>query len=947
MKKQSILLSTILCCVGIAFVQMTQPSKIQKAFDKPDEAIEFEVQMTKDPALGYVPRERLLKAFNQMKAMQAKKTRSAIPGVVWTERGPNNIGGRTRTIMIDPNDATKKTLWAGSVGGGLWKTTDITQTTPTWVNNNDFLDNLAISSMAYDPTNTQKFFCGTGEGRGNSDGIRGFGVWMSADGGSTWNPITSTFANEDFYYCQKVMVTSVGTVLVATKTGIWRTAAPVTTASTFTKVSSGTDFYSDIEISSPGGTIYASSGRFFTNNGEFYRSTDDGLTWNSSADFLAKAGTVRRVDIACKGDTVYAVCQSGSGNGASDFLYSTNGGVNWTSKNLPNDDDPGVGSEFTRSQAWYDFSLEVDPNNANKVWIGGIDVFSTADNGTTWSQITHWYAGFGYQFVHADQHVAMFEPGNSNVLYLANDGGIFRSSNASVAVPTFVEKNTGSAGNKGYNVTQFYACATPNISGSNYFLAGAQDNGSQQFTSPGMNSTVDVNGGDGCYCFVDQTNSNNQLVTYVRNYVSGSTDGGVSFSDLGGDGTGLFVNPMDLADGDNRLYSSKDADEIYRWDDVFSGATITTLFVNLNGSKASHVKVSPNNPHTVYIGTIDGGIYKITNAHIGSSPTITSMNSPWATGNVSCIDVWKSANGLDDSLVATMSNYGVSNSVIFTSNGTAATPTWTNLDNATLPDMPIRWAVFNPLNKLQVLLATELGIWSTNSLNGTSTAWAPTNTGLANVKVNMIRVRRTDNRFVAATHGRGLFTSNILAPLPVLWGEVSALAINNEKVDIHWATQIEQNTDYFTIERSLDGVHFNELAKQKAASYSEVESNYVYQDEKPNGGINYYRIKQVDQDGKVLYSKIVTANILSSQLTLQVYPNPASDQVSLHINGLVAKPIHYTVYNYAGKAVISGQADNNLSSMRLTLNTSFLSTGMYYLELTNGTNKITQSLSIQ
>ena len=45
--------------------------------------------------------------------------------LIWQERGPNNFGGRTRTIMIDPNDPSGKTVWAGSVGGGLWKTTNI------------------------------------------------------------------------------------------------------------------------------------------------------------------------------------------------------------------------------------------------------------------------------------------------------------------------------------------------------------------------------------------------------------------------------------------------------------------------------------------------------------------------------------------------------------------------------------------------------------------------------------------------------------------------------------------------------------------------------------------------------------------------------------------------------------------------------------------------------
>lgn len=947
MKKNAILSISIFILLGISFSIISNKEIKKLSFDKPDESIAYENEITKDVRLGIVPRERLLIALQQLKTMQAKKTRGAISGITWQERGPNNIGGRTRTIMVDPNDATKKTVWAGSVGGGLWKTTDITASTPLWTNNNDFMDNLAISSMDYDPSNVQKMYCATGEGRGNGDAIRGLGVWISTNGGTTWNSITSTANNSDFYYCQKLVVTSVGTVLVATSTGIWRTTAPVTTASTFVKVSAGTDFYGDIEIASAGGTIYASSGKGTTTNGQFYTSANDGLTWTSSADFATKAGTVRRVDIACNGSSVYAVCQSGTGNGASSFLYSANSGVTWTVKTLPTDADPGVTPEFTRTQAWYDFALAVDPNNANKVWIGGIDMFKSTNNGGTWSQQSHWYAGFGFQYIHSDQHVAIFEPGNSSVLYIGNDGGIFRSGNASVSSPTFDEKNTGATGNKGYNVTQFYSCATANTTGSNYFLAGAQDNGSQQFSTVGMNSTIDVNGGDGCFCFVDQTNSNKQIVTYVYNNVSTSTDGGANFNSLSSDNTGSFVNPMDLANGSNILYSGRGANELLRWTNVFATPTKTILSIAINGDAVRHVKVSPNNANTVYVGTTGGGIYKIVNANVGSSPTITSLNSPWASGSVSCIEVWKSTSGLDDSIIATMTNYGVTNSVVMTANGTAATPTWTSLDNATLPDMPIRWAVFNPSNNDQLFIATELGVWSTDNINGASTAWAPTNTGLANVRVDMIKVRAADKRLVAATHGRGLFSSNIVTVLPIVWGDVSALAIDNKQIDIHWSTEMEKNCDHFDVEKSIDGIHFEKINSVKGAGDSEEKNEYAITDFVPVDGINYYRIKQVDVNGKSNYSIIVHAQIASSVLAANLYPMPAKDFVNVHLEGLEIGKLHYSIYQASGKMITQQTVNNNLKSLHFTIPTSSFAKGLYYVQFINGNQQMTRKIVIE
>ena len=75
--------------------------------------------------------------------------------------------------------------------------------------------------------------------------------------------------------------------------------------------------------------------------------------------------------------------------------------------------------------------------------------------------------------------------------------------------------------------------------------------------------------------------------------------------------------------------------------------------------------------------------------------------------------------------------------------------------------MPVRWTMFDPRNSDWALIATELGVWSTNDLNGASTDWDPTNSGLANVRVDMLQYRSSDNTIAAATHGRGLFTATI------------------------------------------------------------------------------------------------------------------------------------------------------------------------------------------
>ena len=154
-------------------------------YDRPDLARQQDFLWTLDPALGYPPRERLLEAQRIVEEYKSDPSRYA-PGdalLPWEERGPNNVGGRTRALMWDPNTTNK--VWAAGVGGGLWYNNDITTPGTSWNNVDDFWTNIAISCIAFDPSNTQVFYVGTGEGWYNADALQGLGVWKTTDGGST------------------------------------------------------------------------------------------------------------------------------------------------------------------------------------------------------------------------------------------------------------------------------------------------------------------------------------------------------------------------------------------------------------------------------------------------------------------------------------------------------------------------------------------------------------------------------------------------------------------------------------------------------------------------------------------------------------------------------------------------------------------------------------------
>ena len=728
--------------------------------DGMDKAMALEFELTKDPYLNTVPRERLLVAenFRRQKLSYAARTTTAVPGINWSERGPNNVGGRTRAIMYDLNDAGNgyKKVYAGSVGGGLWVTNDITAGTPAWTRIDDFMGNMAISTLAQDPSNTQNIYAGTGEGWYNLDAIRGMGIWKSSDGGSSWSQLSST-NNSTFHYVQKIVITSTGVILAATRNGGVQRSTDG--GSSWTKVlgagtGGGSDnSAADIEIGTDG-NIYCSIGIYSTDG--IYRSTNGGINW---ARIYTSAVDEERIELACAPtdqDIMYALLQDNNAPnslGIKKVMSTTDATAatpTWNTIASPGWCDQGVNrTDFTRGQAWYDFIAVVDPSNENTLFIGGVDIMKSTDAGTTWSQITRWstFGDCDGANIHADNHAIVFKPGSTTEFLAGNDGGLYRTTDAGVS---FTSRVTG------YNVTQYYACAIhPTL--TNYFLAGAQDNGTQKFSSAGINATTNASGGDGGFCHIDQNNSNLQITSYVFKNFYVSTDGGASFfaRSFGGNGTTTpFINPSDYDDNSNILYAGNVNGSYFRWNDAGTGGSNTdnVTVTNFGTAGVRHVAVSPLASNRVYFGLSNGSVVRVDNANSGNALSGTVIKT--GTGSVSCIAI-DGAN--EDHMLVTYSNFGVT-SVYESLNATQASPTWTAVEG-NLPDMPVRWAMFDPRNSDWALIATDLGVWSTDNINGPSTDWDPTNSGLANVRVDMLQYRASDRTIAAATHGRGLFTA--------------------------------------------------------------------------------------------------------------------------------------------------------------------------------------------
>lgn len=742
-----------------------------------EDAIRQEVELTKSPYTGKVPKDQLLVAENYATQRRSEKRNSnnqrSIQGINWMERGPTNIGGRTRALLFDLNDLALKKIYAGAVDGGLWRCNDITAAAPTWNKVNDQFDNLSVTSIAQQKTNPAKMYFGTGEGWFNVDAVQGLGIWRSADNGATWQHLPST-TDGNFNSVQKVVVTDNGYVYAATTPGgIMRSKND---GLTWENVLSGGPG-ADLEIAADG-RLWASIG-IFSAGSVWVSSTGDAGSWSNKTPSNPATSGMQRIEIATapsNANILYILGHDGNSNDCNNIWMTIDGGTTWTPRVAPLvTDQVPTAPNFTRGQAWYDLIAAVDPNNPLTLIIGGVDLHKSIDGGLHWIHLTKWYDSLlgaypALPVVHADQHAVVYRPSSSDQVIFGNDGGIFYSNNitaalSDVTVANFVTRNNG------YNVTQFYAVAV-HPSNPNYFLAGAQDNGSQQFNGgPGAVATTEASGGDGAFCHIDQNDPAYQITSYVYNNYYLSTDGGSTFnSTISNSSNGTFVNPTALDNSSHILYAdyttvSTRVGGQYAWWDTHGSATQTAVTVtNFANASVTHVAVSPSVANRIYFGLNNGRVVYVDGANT-SSATVAGTIIKTGVGSVSGISI-DPANEMH--MLVTYSNYDVQ-SVFETIDGGE---NWTSVEG-NLPNMPVRWVVFNPSNTDQAFIATEVGVWSTDDIDGDNTQWNPTNGGLANCRVDMLKI--SGNQMAAATHGRGLFTTLLNS------GTVNAPMVNFEK----------------------------------------------------------------------------------------------------------------------------------------------------------------------
>ncbi|MBN4051534.1 hypothetical protein JYU16_01845, partial [bacterium AH-315-M05] len=138
-------------------------------------------------------------------------------------------------------------------------------------------------------------------------------------------------------------------------------------------------------------------------------------------------------------------------------------------------------------------------------------------------------------------------------------------------------------------------------------------------------------------------------------------------------------------------------------------------------------------------------------------------------------------------------------------------------------------------------------------------------------------------------------------PLPIDLLSFDA-KLNDDKVDLFWATASETNNDYFTIQRSVDGVDFENVTYVAGAGNSSHRLYYTAIDNDPYYGVSYYRLKQTDYDGKYEYSKVIAINyLLNEDYNIAVYPNPSDGSFYVNIKGNKDDEVLVVVIDVLGK----------------------------------------------
>jgi len=879
---------------------------------------------------GVYDRQARVDAFEQSKADLARGawTSDKVSGSkfpvfadAWTNIGPANYGGMTKSLAFDPTN--NNVIYAGAVAGGVWKTQNAGA---SWTPLTDLvIPDLSVGSIAVDPSSPNNIYVGSGDPSEASDALAGTGLYKSADGGLTWKKIGATKLTGTI---SKVLVHPGNSNIVLASSyadGINNSNNAVFRSTdggtTFTKVfpANATTYANGVIWDIAAGDVVSGSQTFYFVEGNnvsgnqaecgIYKSLDDGATWVKIANGgLPSGSTIGKAALAIPQNEktkIYCLMADPSGdiNGNSNLpglWKSTDAGFSFTQvKTVPS----SLFNATSGPQGWYDLYLGITPSTTTNdtLYIGGIEAYYSYNSGASWTAYSSYQLNNG---PHVDNQSIAVDPINSRNVFIGTDGGVYRSTNAGI---DWSYRSTGMETMRFYHI---------GLDAKDHLktYGGAQDQGIWKLVSGQASSFIF--GGDGFQPIVDPTNSNTLYVEGPFGDVYKSVDGGYNYNS---------IDAPAFTQG-NVLFEPSD------WETPFTMSPTNHLALfcgrqrvwrTLDGG-SNWAAVSPFFTYTYHGNTLDFFVEAIGLSPANSSYWWAGLNGGNIKLTVNSGNTWNDkSTGLPGSEVrsivcsptdqnwalASFASWGTGPArVMLTTN---AGSSWKNVSGAAgsnLPGVPVNCVALDSISPTTTwYAATDNGIYYTRDAGAT---WSIAGSGLGLAPCVDVQVHANKTTIRVGTHGRSIWEGNVNV-LPV---ELTGLTASKTTTgtNLLWKTESEHDDSGFWVERSYNYQPFEDISFITGAGNSNSERSYSYLDPKHDDGYYIYRLNQIDLDGSSHLSNIVEVSYGATASSLQLgqnFPNPYlagySQQGSTRIQYQVPNPdvVTLTIYSIAGTSV--------------------------------------------
>lgn len=649
----------------------------------------------------------------------------------WTYIGNTDVpqgggAGRINCVAFHPSDPN--IIFAGAPAGGLWRTTN---GGASWICTTDQLPTLGISAIAFDPQNPDIVYMGTGDMDGGN--TAGVGILKSFDGGMTWNSTGLSFNITQDISVARILVhpTATNIIIAATSQGIYKS---YNGGNSWTLTA--TIQHRDLRFKPDDPSVV-----YATRNGRFYRSTDTASSFTQITSGLGSASSMARLAIGvspANPNYVYLLV-SNTGQGFYGLYRSTDAGLTFSLRS----DSPNIlGWEANGSdqggQANYDLAIAVDPNNAETIHCGGVNIWRSTNGGNSWTIVGHWYGAGSTPYVHADIHSLDYSPLNGQ-LYSGNDGGVFRKSFTG-NVWTDISNNM--------QIAQLYRMGG-SATNPDLILSGWQDNGTN-LKEPGGWS--EVLGGDGMEAIISYANPSTMFGEYYYGDIHRSTDGGNNWNNIvnsngsGVDEQGEWVTPYvqhptvptTLLVGKSQIWRSMNNGT--SWSQVGS--------IGSGFSKVNALTYAPSDPNYIYAA-------RTNKFYVSSNGTSFTDRTAGLPGNAA-IQYIAVSNTDPEKVWVCLSGFSNNSKVFYSAN---AGLNWTNV-SAGLPNIPTNCIVYENNSDDALYLGTDLGVFYRDNSTG---VWVPFSGGLPNTIVRELEIHYATGKIRAATYGRGIWESDLYA----------------------------------------------------------------------------------------------------------------------------------------------------------------------------------------